>query len=76
MLTSDAERDEVQQLVVGTVVAHDGKVVLLQRPADDFMGITHCWASARSGGTLRYSKSSTKARTLRKPKTRAVICPL
>ncbi|MEU7144717.1 NUDIX domain-containing protein [Nocardia sp. NPDC046473] len=37
-LTSDAERDQVQQLVVGAVVAHDGKVLLLQRPADDFMG--------------------------------------
>ncbi|PXX71199.1 8-oxo-dGTP diphosphatase [Nocardia tenerifensis] len=37
-LTSEAERDQVQQLVVGAVVAHDGKVLLLQRPADDFMG--------------------------------------
>lgn len=37
-LTSDAERDQVQQLVVGAVVAHDGKVLLLQRPAGDFMG--------------------------------------
>lgn len=37
-LTSDAERDQVQQLVVGAVVAHDGRVLLLQRPADDFMG--------------------------------------
>lgn len=37
-LTSDAERDQVHQLVVGAVVAHDGKVLLLQRPADDFMG--------------------------------------
>ncbi|MFI6042606.1 NUDIX domain-containing protein [Nocardia sp. NPDC051321] len=37
-LTSDAERDQVEQLVVGAVVAHDGKVLLLQRPADDFMG--------------------------------------
>ncbi|KAA8884211.1 NUDIX domain-containing protein [Nocardia colli] len=37
-LTSDAERDQVQQLVVGAVVAHDDKVLLLQRPADDFMG--------------------------------------
>lgn len=37
-LTSDAERDRVQQLVVGAVVAHDGKILLLQRPADDFMG--------------------------------------
>ncbi|RJO70672.1 NUDIX domain-containing protein [Nocardia panacis] len=37
-LTSDAARDHVQQLVVGAVVAHGGKVLLLQRPADDFMG--------------------------------------
>ncbi|WP_280267940.1 NUDIX hydrolase [Nocardia wallacei] len=37
-LTSDATRDEVQQLVVGAVLQHDGKVLLLQRPTDDFMG--------------------------------------
>ncbi|WP_194835523.1 NUDIX hydrolase [Nocardia sp. XZ_19_369] len=37
-LTSEAERDQVQQLVVGAVVVHDGRVLLLQRPADDFMG--------------------------------------
>lgn len=37
-LTSDAERDQVQQLVVGAVVVYDGKVLLLQRPASDFMG--------------------------------------
>ncbi|WP_327112404.1 NUDIX domain-containing protein [Nocardia sp. NBC_01730] len=37
-LASAAVRDEVQQLVVGAVVAHEGKVLLLQRPADDFMG--------------------------------------
>ncbi|WP_194817953.1 NUDIX hydrolase [Nocardia sp. XZ_19_385] len=37
-LTDEAQRDEVQQLVVGAVVAHEGKVLLLQRPADDFMG--------------------------------------
>jgi 8-oxo-dGTP diphosphatase len=28
----------VQQLVVGAIVQHDGKVLLLQRPEDDFMG--------------------------------------
>ncbi|MFI5779107.1 NUDIX domain-containing protein [Nocardia sp. NPDC051570] len=37
-LTADATRDGVQQLVVGAVVHHDGKVLLLQRPSDDFMG--------------------------------------
>jgi 8-oxo-dGTP diphosphatase len=37
-LTSAAEMDGIQQLVVGAVV-HDGsKVLLLQRPNDDFMG--------------------------------------
>lgn len=37
-LTTDAECDGVQQLVVGAVVQHDGKVLLLKRPDDDFMG--------------------------------------
>lgn len=37
-LTAQAESDGVQQLVVGAVVQHDGNVLLLQRPADDFMG--------------------------------------
>lgn len=37
-LDAEAERDGVQQLVVGAVVQHDGKVLLLQRPEDDFMG--------------------------------------
>jgi 8-oxo-dGTP diphosphatase len=37
-LTSTAERDGIQQLVVGAVVRDGGKVLLLQRPADDFMG--------------------------------------
>ncbi|WP_107657398.1 NUDIX hydrolase [Nocardia suismassiliense] len=37
-LTSDAERDQVQQLVVGAVVVHEGKVLLLKRPAGDFIG--------------------------------------
>ncbi|MGH3773347.1 MAG: NUDIX domain-containing protein [Pseudonocardiaceae bacterium] len=33
-----AEADGVQQCVVGGVVEDDGKVLLLQRPGDDFMG--------------------------------------
>lgn len=37
-LSAKAERDGVQQLVVGAVVQHDGKVLLLRRPNDDFMG--------------------------------------
>lgn len=37
-LNTEAERDGVQQLVVGAVVQHDGEVLLLQRPDDDFMG--------------------------------------
>ncbi|MBF6454430.1 NUDIX domain-containing protein [Nocardia cyriacigeorgica] len=37
-LTTEAERDGVQQLVVGAVVEHDGRVLLLRRPGDDFMG--------------------------------------
>ncbi|WP_067904746.1 NUDIX hydrolase [Nocardia vaccinii] len=37
-LTAGATNDGVQQLVVGAVVRHDGKVLLLQRPEDDFMG--------------------------------------
>jgi 8-oxo-dGTP diphosphatase len=37
-LTAEAQADGVQQLVVGAVVQHDGKVLLLQRPEDDFMG--------------------------------------
>jgi 8-oxo-dGTP diphosphatase len=37
-LTVEAERDEVHQLVVGAVIQHGGKVLLLQRPEDDFMG--------------------------------------
>jgi 8-oxo-dGTP diphosphatase len=37
-LTTEAEADGVQQLVVGAVVQHDGKILLLQRPDDDFMG--------------------------------------
>ncbi|GAB2662557.1 NUDIX hydrolase [Nocardia goodfellowii] len=37
-LMREADRDGVQQLVVGAVVQHNGKVLLLQRPTDDFMG--------------------------------------
>ncbi|SNQ47522.1 putative nudix hydrolase [Frankia canadensis] len=37
-ITAQAESDEVQQLVVGAVVQYDGKVLLLKRPDDDFMG--------------------------------------
>ncbi|WP_280273952.1 NUDIX domain-containing protein [Nocardia wallacei] len=37
-LTIDAASDGVQQLVVGGVVQHAGRVLLLQRPEDDFMG--------------------------------------
>jgi 8-oxo-dGTP diphosphatase len=37
-LNAEAERDGVQQLVVGAVVQHDGRVLLLRRPDDDFMG--------------------------------------
>lgn len=37
-LGAEAERDGVQQLVVGAIVKHTGKVLLLQRPEDDFMG--------------------------------------
>ncbi|WP_024800178.1 NUDIX hydrolase [Nocardia sp. BMG51109] len=37
-LTTDATRDDVQQLVVGAVLQSGDKILLLQRPADDFMG--------------------------------------
>ncbi|AVH25453.1 NUDIX domain-containing protein [Nocardia cyriacigeorgica] len=37
-LATEAERDGVQQLVVGAVVEHDGRVLLLRRPGEDFMG--------------------------------------
>jgi 8-oxo-dGTP diphosphatase len=37
-LTAEAERDDVQQFVVGAVVQHRDKVLLLKRPDDDFMG--------------------------------------
>jgi 8-oxo-dGTP diphosphatase len=37
-LTDEAQRDGVQQLVVGAVVRRDAEVLLLRRPMDDFMG--------------------------------------
>lgn len=37
-LLVEAERDGVQQFVVGAVVRYGDKVLLLQRPEDDFMG--------------------------------------
>ncbi|MGI5216899.1 NUDIX hydrolase [Nocardia sp. CA-290969] len=37
-LTTQAERDGVQQLVVGAVVEHNERVLLLRRPGNDFMG--------------------------------------
>jgi 8-oxo-dGTP diphosphatase len=37
-LVEEADLDGVVQLVVGAVVEDDGKVLLLKRPADDFMG--------------------------------------
>ncbi len=37
-LSVEAERDGVQQFVVGAVVQHDDKVLLLQRPENDFIG--------------------------------------
>ncbi|TLW93568.1 NUDIX domain-containing protein [Saccharomonospora piscinae] len=37
-LTTQAANDEVQQLVVGAIVQVGEKILLLKRPADDFMG--------------------------------------
>jgi 8-oxo-dGTP diphosphatase len=37
-LTTTATAEGVQQFVVGAVVKHEGTVLLLKRPADDFMG--------------------------------------
>ncbi|MBV9144144.1 MAG: NUDIX domain-containing protein [Pseudonocardiales bacterium] len=36
-ITMQAECDGVEQFVVGAVIQHGGKVLLLQRPDDDFM---------------------------------------
>ncbi|MFC8044044.1 NUDIX domain-containing protein [Nocardia sp. NPDC057353] len=38
VLVADARRDGVQQLVVGAVIDDGGRVLLLRRPGDDFMG--------------------------------------
>jgi 8-oxo-dGTP diphosphatase len=37
-LVAQAAADDVEQLVVGGIVRHDDTVLLLRRPADDFMG--------------------------------------
>ncbi|MEY9212690.1 NUDIX domain-containing protein [Thermobifida halotolerans] len=37
-LTTEAEWDGVQQFVIGAVVQRDGRVLLLRRREDDFMG--------------------------------------
>ncbi|MEY7974217.1 NUDIX hydrolase [Saccharomonospora xinjiangensis] len=37
-LTTQAANDGVGQLVVGAIVRAGGKILLLKRPADDFMG--------------------------------------
>lgn len=37
-LATDARNNGIHRLVVGAVVHHDGKILLLRRPIDDFMG--------------------------------------
>jgi 8-oxo-dGTP diphosphatase len=37
-ITAEANKDGVQQLVVGAIVRHNDKVLLLKRSEDDFMG--------------------------------------
>jgi 8-oxo-dGTP diphosphatase len=37
-LTTQAASDGVQQFVVGAMIEHDGKILLLKRPASEFMG--------------------------------------
>lgn len=37
-LLAQAEKDGIQKLVVGAVIVDDGKVLFLERKADDFMG--------------------------------------
>lgn len=37
-LTTGAASENVRRLVVGAVVQHNGKMLLLKRPEDDFMG--------------------------------------
>lgn len=39
-LTTQDERDGIQQQVVGAVIEDNGRVLLLRRPADDFRGGT------------------------------------
>lgn len=39
-ITRQDNADGVQQQVVGAVIEHDGRVLLLRRPADDFRGGT------------------------------------
>src|SRR5947209_8495576 len=46
-LTAEAHDDGVQQLVVGAVIASDSAVLLLRRPADDFMGGIYELASGK-----------------------------
>jgi 8-oxo-dGTP diphosphatase len=38
LLTSEASRDGIAQLVVGAVVRDQRRILVLRRPADDFMG--------------------------------------
>jgi len=37
-LATEAQDDRVHQLVVGALIANDGRILLLRRPEDDFMG--------------------------------------
>jgi 8-oxo-dGTP diphosphatase len=37
-LVHEAEADGIQQIVVGAVIQHDGRVLILRRSEDDFMG--------------------------------------
>lgn len=37
-LVQEADREGIRQLVVGAVIVHDGRVLLLRRPDADFMG--------------------------------------
>jgi 8-oxo-dGTP diphosphatase len=40
-LRAEADRDQIQKIVMGGVIINNGKVLLLERPADDFMGGIH-----------------------------------
>jgi 8-oxo-dGTP diphosphatase len=46
-LTAEAHDDGVQQLVVGAVIANNSAILLLRRPADDFMGGIYELASGK-----------------------------